>query len=241
MRHRFGMPVLFWVLVSGSTSASVASLETCPDCDFSLVYDARVGIFEAGTMTAQLVRDTNEYQLFGALETSGPISRFISWRGRYAAKGILIDKQPETHTYLLFEEYPDDDELEVVMTHKGSTHIYERGKEPKVTLSPEGIDVMSALILMPNCRDDLLVHDGEDTYTLKLVGEKSDQHIRQGRNHYSGLTHLCKYRFVYESGHVRKIDIWLATVGNDVVPARIRIRVPVLPDGLLKLRIDQVM
>ena len=204
---------------------------------WELRYDTRVAWLDAGELTAAFRQFGDRYELVGMVATSGMMDRFFRWRGTFAATGRMIEGFPRTTAYLLFEE--DDDGREVLLATDAITTIHATNRDSKERAAPPGSDLMSVLFLAPHCLPEAEVHDGEDAYGL-LVGT-AEVALRQPPPYYSGQTTRCDYRFRYEDGGTRRISLWLAALSaasrasSKRLPVRIRVRVPLLPDVLLRL------
>ena len=206
--------------------------------EFSLIYDGRVGPIKVGILEAHLVIKGPSYELDGKITGAGPIARLLDWKGEFAAKGVFEQGNPVTTAYLLMEldEKDGEEERKTILIYDSTVVITETGKPRVEREKPRGDDMMTAIFANSECRDEMLVHDGEDPFVIKLWKQKNDQKLRQGKNYYSGLAEMCRYKFIYDENEVRKVDIWLAEIQGRKVPVRLAFRIPVIPDGVFKLR-----
>ena len=165
------------------------------------------------------------------------MNRFFRWQGRFAATGRFVDGYPVTDAYLLLED--DGETREVLLAFQDKTTIHATDRESEEVERPPGSDLMSATFLAPHClADGTIVHDGEDTYRVDLLSSSSSR-LQGGPNSYAGPARRCAYRFYEDGRSARRITVWTAEVDGREVPVRIRIRVPVFPDGVLRLRLDR--
>lgn len=202
-----------------------------------LRYDAQVAWIRAGTVDLAIERDGEGYELSGMVATSGAMNRFFRWQGRFAATGRFVDGYPVTSAYLLLED--DGETREVLLAFRDKTTIHATDRESEEVRQPPGSDLMSATFLAPHClADGTIVHDGEDTYRVELLAA-SESRLQGGPQTYSGPARRCAYRFLEDGRRARRITVWTAAVDGRDVPVRIRIRVPVFPDGVLRLRLDR--
>ena len=217
------------------------SLDDYYDYSVSLHYDGRLGPIRVGTIEADLSIKNDIYELEGSITGAGPIKRLLKWQGEFASKGVFEEGRPVTQAYLLLEREENKGKVErkTVLVHGSTTYISETGKPRVEKPRPEGIDMMSAIFANSQCADEMVVYDGEDPFVIKLKSRDSNKKLRQGRKYFSGETELCRYEFIYDEDEVRKVDIWIAEIQGRGVPVRIRIRVPVIPDGVFKLRMPQ--
>ena len=199
-----------------------------------LRYDAQVAWFHAGTIEMKFKEEANRYGLSGAVTTSGATNRLFKWRGQFAATGSFVEGFPTTKAYLLIED--DGEKREVLLAFGDKTTILATDDEVEELPAPPGSDLMSVIFLAPHCFAETTVHDGEDAY--RVVPERSsERNLRQRADYYSGPARRCDYRFRYVDGSTRRVSIWLAVTGEPRFPVRIQIRVPFLPDGILRLRV----
>lgn len=199
----------------------------------ALVYDASVGWFEAGTVAVNVETSGANYELHGHVRTSGPIERFFRWRGEFAAVGTFDSELPLSTAYLLIED--KEDERKVTLASGGKTTIHRLAAASKEVAHPRGSDLMSVLFLSGACFDTRWVHDGEDSYRVSLI-RREQMTLDQGDGYASGAAEVCHYDFLYESGDKRRVEVWLTQGDQRQIPAKIRVRVPFRPDGMLKLR-----
>lgn len=203
----------------------------------TLHYDAQVAWIRAGAVDLSIERDGDRYELSGMVATSGAMNRFFRWQGRFAATGRFVDGYPVTNAYLLLED--DGETREVLLAFQDKTTIHATDRESEEVQQPPGSDLMSATFLARHClADGTIVHDGEDTYRVDLLSS-SEGRLHGGPNAYSGPARRCAYRFYEDGRRARRITVWTAAMDGREVPVRIRIRVPVFPDGVLRLRFDR--
>ena len=214
-------------------SAAAQSNASTPDNALHLRYDVRVAWLNAGQLTADLRTHGERYELEGEIATSGVMDRVFKWRGTFAATGRMVQGHPHTTAYLLFEE--DGKGREMVLATRQETTIHATGRASETLPAPQGSDLMSVLFLASHCVAETTAHDGEDVYHVHLA-RAAEQSLRQKEPYYSGSTERCDYRFRYEDGTVRRISLWMADWRQRRLPVRIRIRVPLLPDVVLRLR-----
>lgn len=198
-------------------------------------YDAQVAWFHAGTISMTLDGYGDRYELSGVVSTSGAMNRVFKWRGRFAATGRMVEGFPTTKAYLLLED--DGETREVLLAFGDKTTIHATDDESEELPVPPGSDLMSVMFLAPHCLGETTVHDGEDAY--RIVPERtSERNLNQRSRYYSGPTVRCDYRFRYVDGSTRRVSVWIAENGSRF-PVRVQLRVPFLPDGVLRLRVDR--
>ena len=199
-----------------------------------LHYDAQVAWIKAGTVQLLLREDDDRYELSGMVGTSGAMNRFFRWQGRFAATGRFVDGYPRTDAYLLLED--DGETREVLLAYQDKTTIHATDRDSRELPEPPGSDLMSVTFLAPHCVDDVTAHDGEDTYRITL-SQAAERDLQQRAPHFSGPTTRCDYVFRQIDGRTRRVSLWFAPVNGRPTPVRIRIRVPLFPDGILRLRV----
>ena len=200
----------------------------------NLHYDARVGWLDAGAINIDFAREDDSYELSGSVRVRGAIARLVRWRGWFAATGEFEGDWPRTDAYLLMEERRG--EREVLLSRGGRTVLHGSHRDSEELEGPPGSDIMSVLFLAPHCLDGAVVHDGEDPYRIRLRSSTPVQ-LRERPPWYSGGALRCDYDFRYRDGSVRRVSLWVAELDGESWPVRIRVRVPLRPDGLLRLRV----
>ncbi len=200
-----------------------------------LRYDAQVAWIKAGNIDLSLHRWGDRYELSGAVKTSKAMDRFFKWRGRLAATGHLVDDYPHTEAYLLLTD--NGKNRKMLLAFNNRTTIHGSDRKSREVKQPPGSDLMSVAFLATHCLIDTVVHDGDEVYQLTLE-RATDRYLRQRRPYYSGPSRRCDYRVRYEGGKRRYFSLWVSTRTGRPLPVRLRIRIPLLPDGLLRLRLD---
>ena len=201
----------------------------------NLHYDARVGWLNAGAVNITFAQEGDHYELSGSVRVRGAIAKLIRWRGLFAATGKFDGDWPRTDAYLFMEE--NRGEREVLLSRGGRTVLHGSDRDSEELEGPPGSDIMSVLFLAPHCLDGAVVHDGEDPYRIRLRKSAPVQ-IKQPEPWYSGAGLRCDYDFRYRDGSTRRVSLWVAELRGESWPVRIRVRVPLRPDGLLQLRVD---
>ena len=226
-RHALGRGALF----------AIPLLAALPNGADELHYEAQVAWLDAGDIELSIQRRGDNYELSGTVITSRVVNRLFKWRGTFAAVGRFVDGFPQSEAYLLFAE--DRDDREILLAFDGTTTIHKSDGESEELAAPRGSDLMSVMFLADHCLDETTVHDGEDAYHLVPVRSRPHE-LDQAESFYSGEAQRCDYRFRYVDGSTRRVSVWMAEMDGRRLPVRIQIRVPLLPDGTLRLRIDKV-
>ena len=151
--------------------------------EFSLIYDGRVGPIKVGVLEAHLVIKDQSYELDGQIAGAGPIARLLDWKGEFAAKGVFEESNPITTAYLLMERDEKDEKKErkTIIIYDSTVVISETGKPRIQREKPTGIDMMSAIFANSECRDEMLVHDGEDPFVIKLWKQEARSKASSGQ------------------------------------------------------------
>ena len=179
-------------LMSTSLVASDEEMPTiepiiCQTNELSLSYDIRIGWISAGSMSAKVCMNGDEYGMRGNLRTRGPFERFLRWRGQFAADGAFESSIPQTYKYVVVEENLNKNKKKVVYMDQSGATVYASGKETRHVDAPAGADIMSSLLLSEMCRNTLVVHDGEEPYDINLYDIATGRRITQGSNHFNGI------------------------------------------------------
>ena len=198
-------------------------------------YDTQVAWINAGELVLWLRRNEDLYRLSGQVATSPMMSRFMRWRGHFVATGRFEDGWPHTNAYLLRGDRGDGTETRVLFSFGGRTTIRHPDGEHEEMPQPEGSDFVSVTFLAPHCVAASTLHDGERIYRVANLGQGEDE-LQQRSPYYSGPAERCDYLFK-SSRNTRRVSLWLADWRGHRLPVLIRVRVPLLPDGWLRLRV----
>ena len=198
-------------------------------------YDAEVAWINAGEISMWLGQRGDSYSFSGSVTTSRLMSRFIKWGGVFVATGRMVEGFPHTEAYMLWGG--DGTEDEKLISFAGVTTIQEDG-ETKAVEQPPGSDFMSVTFLAPHCVATTTLHDGEHLYRLLLESQVENVQLNRLPPYYRGPSTRCDYWFSYRDGTTRRISLWMAEWQGRRLPVRVRVRVPLLPDGFLHLRTE---
>ena len=233
----WGLSVLAYLAtLSSSLSASVNSVDVEPSHDGSrFVYEARVGLMVAGELDFSFSRSQQAYGFLGQFLTSKRMSEYYTWTGRFAAQGDWIDERPLTESYLVQSESDDDDYKVVVMDDTRTQILQGRDSEFKVLPKPAGVDLISALLFTPGCFTGDAVHDGEDSYPIRLRNV-SEATLPRRRGFHSGAVTRCNYDITTRRGKERRLRVSMAQVDGFWVATEVRVRLTFFPDPVFRLR-----
>ena len=200
-----------------------------------LTYAASISFLQAGTVTLRRTFGPGGYELVGDVATSAMLRPFYSWTGHFAARGRWTDGEPDSRAYFL-DSTGRKGRRSLLLLNGTVTRLYSSRRGWKELPAPAGVDLMSVLFATTACFHGDTVHDGEDSYPIRLTGEKQER-ISGSDRHYSGPALRCRYEGQDLRGRERKVSIWLATPEgfSTPVPVRIVIAIPRAPDGILQL------
>ena len=199
-----------------------------------LRYDIKVAWIDAGEIAMQLSREGDRYALLGTVATSRLMDRFFKWHGRFVSIGRFEGGFPHTNTYMLWGE--GEKKRETVISSGGATTIQSSDGGTREVPQPPGSDLMAVTFLAPHCLQETTLHDGEHLYRLRLEHSVARESLPQRRHYYSAPSQRCDYRFTYSDGSTRRLSLWIGTWQDRRMPVRLRVRVPLLPDGNVFLR-----
>ena len=204
----------------------------------TLRYDAQVAWISAGTLEISVSRDGDRYEMSGLVATSRAMDRFLRWQGRFAATGRFDGAFPVTDAYLLLED--DGETRQVLLAYRDKTTSHATDRDSEEVPSPPGSDLMSVTFLAPHCLSHgTPVHDGDDLYRIDLVRAEALVPVAGRAEDWREVAvRRCDYRFRKLGRRARRVSIWAGVVNGREVPVRIRVRVPLFPDGVLRLRLD---
>lgn len=202
-----------------------------------LRYDIQVAWIAAGEIAMQLTQNGDRYVLAGTVATSSLMDRFFRWHGRFISIGKFEGGFPRTDAYMLWGEAKN--KRETVFSFGGTTTIESSRGGTEEVPQPPGSDLMAVTFLAPHCLRETTLHDGEDLYRLHLENSVAEERLPQRRHYYSGPSQRCDYRFAYSDGSTRRLSLWMGPWQGRQVPVRVRVRVPLLPDGNVFLRTSE--
>ncbi len=222
--------------LAGPVTASVNDADRpLPAESLRFVYEARVGLLEAGELDFSFSRSQKEYGFLGRFLTSKSMSEYYTWTGRFAAQGDWIDERPLTESYLVQSESADDDYKVVVMDDTYTQILQGRDSEFEVLPKPAGVDLISALLFTRGCFTGDAVHDGEDSYPIRLR-QVSEARLARRRGFHSGDVTRCDYDITTRRGKERRLRVSMAKVDGFWVATEVRVRLTFFPDPVFRLR-----
>ncbi len=220
--------LVFMLTLSAHTYADATATQTYQ-------YDARMAFIKAGELNLQFSRNGDTYEVAGEFKTSRAMSRYYTWNGVFAAVGKWQGSGPVTTAYMARTTSKDED-LKIVLTYPDATRILDSTSgEFKNVEKPGGIDLISALFFSPTCYKGGQVHDGEDTYRLRLRGEREHIYVG-GSDYYAGPVTSCDYLVYDQKNRKRRVIVSLADVLGVIVAVQVRAKIPILPDAVFKLK-----
>jgi len=203
-------------------------------------FDIRMSFVHAGSLESTLSIQDGLYEFSGQMRTSKFIEHFFKWQGSFAAVGEIVDGVPVSQNYLVISDNKTKHIKKIVLKNDDTTTVLRTGSEKKKIEAPIGLDLISALLLLDDCEDEIKVHDGEEAYHLFLDAEKTrETKLRLGDDYYSGDAVVCTYQFEYKRNVVRRFNIWLANVEDEMQPVRIQLRFPFRPSVVMSMRTDK--
>ena len=201
----------------------------------NFTYDAKMAFLKAGELNLALSRHGQAYEVSGQFQTSRAMSAYYTWNGIFAAVGRWEPGGPVTTAYMA-QTTGKDEELKIVLTYEDGARVLDGSDgQFEETPKPGGIDLISALFFSPGCYAGGAVHDGEDTYQLKLRGERTHKY-NGGRGYYKGEVVSCDYHVLDHKQRKRRVIVSLAEVDGVKVAVQVRAKIPVLPDAIFRLR-----
>lgn len=202
-----------------------------------LTYTASISFIQAGSVSMQRTIGADGYELVGDVATSAMLKPFYSWTGHFAASGRWDEGEPDSEAYFL-DSTGRKGRRSLLLLNADVTRMYRSSRGWKELQAPAGVDLMSVLFANTGCFHGDVVHDGEDSYPIRLTGEKQDR-INAGSRFYSGSALRCRYQGQDLRGRKRKVSVWLATPAgySTPVPVRIVIAIPRAPNGILQLEV----
>ena len=203
--------------------------------EYSLIYKVRVAFLDAGDLSFQLLKSRNEYSFLGRFETSGVINRYYSWKGDFAAIGLLVSNLPKMTRYYS-KSVSKDHDLKVVILKSDSVRILEAELDEVESLTrPRGDDLLSALFFSPKCYTGDYMNDGQDVFEVDLL-KTSKNKLKQSEPYRSIERIRCLYKVRDYNGRTRKVTVTIDETEQGFFAKQVRIKVPLLPDILFELQ-----
>jgi hypothetical protein len=204
-----------------------------------LTYAASISFLQAGTISMRRSFGPDGYELVGDVATSAMLKPLYSWTGHFAAHGRWDSGEPESRAYFL-DSTGRKGRRSLLLLNGDVTRLYSSRRGWKELPAPDGVDLMSVLFANTGCFHGDTVHDGEDSYRIRLTGQKQDR-LSASSRYYSGPALRCHYEGQDLRGRERDVTVWLATpIGFSApVPVRIVVAIPRAPDGILQLELGQ--
>lgn len=199
-------------------------------------YDARMAFLKAGELLLELNRHGHQYSVAGEFQTSRAMSAYYTWNGVFAAVGHWNNKGPVTTAYMAQTSGKDEDLKIALTTEKGARLLEGEDGDFEDIDKPEGIDLISAIFFHPGCYRGGQVHDGEDSYQLKLRRENAHG-FNGGRNYFRGQVTSCDYDVIDYKDRKRRVIVYLADVDGNQVAVQVRVKIPILPDAIFRLKV----
>lgn len=200
-------------------------------------YEARMAMINAGILSLELGRQQGIYEVLGQFNTSRAMNKYYSWNGLFAARGDWQNGRPQTKAYLTRSKSSDDGYKVVIYTPKETRRLRKASEVFETRDKPEGVDLITALFISPDCFQGSRVHDGEDDYEIQLLKRKIKT-VNATPRYYSGPGIQCDYQVRDNKGRKRRIQIVLADINGKTVAAAASIKIPLLPDPAFRLLVS---
>lgn len=227
-------------LLASSASVLASTLPTAANSpplpqSASFAYEARMGPIIAGDLDLSVFRSNERYGLLGRFLTSQSLNAYYNWEGTFAASGIWIDQRPQTRSYLVRSESKDDDYKVVIMDEVHTQLLEGRDAGFETLPKPSGTDLISGLMFTPQCYTGAFVHDGEDSYPIRLVKTGRGK-LSKRRGFFSGAVTRCDYEITTRRGKKRRLRVSMTQHSGMWVAAEVRVRLAFFPDPVFRLR-----
>ena len=146
-----------------------------------------------------------------------------------------MDERITTDAYLTISSSSDDPIRLVVYTPDEVRVLDDNQEEVESRDIPKGSDLISALFFVQGCYDQPYVNDGEDHYPIKLKTSWTSR-VNMGLGFYEGEVINCRYRVADRKGRRRTVEVAMANTEVGWRAVRVQIKIPMLPDPVLRLR-----
>ena len=214
---------------------SFAPISVAENADQKLIYSARMAMLNAGDLTLQYVENGSAFEVLGRFKTSKSLSKYYTWNGVFVSKARRVDERITTDAYLTISSSSDDPIRLVVYTPDEVRVLDDNQEEVESRDIPKGSDLISALFFVQGCYDQPYVNDGEDHYPIKLKTSWTSR-VNMGLGFYEGEVINCRYRVADRKGRRRTVEVAMANTEVGWRAVRVQIKIPMLPDPVLRLR-----
>ena len=167
-------------------------------------YQAYIAGVKAGRATIHVDRNQDSYTVSGSAKAEGLVDARGSWHTRFVATGKVVEGVAELTQYRYVEK--GDHKRRDVTVRDGELRVIKNGKERPLRPAFPGVDVLTALYIEPNCRQEQQLHSGRHYYALKRIGQDPE---------------ICRYHVTDEDGDTYKADIVYTERENLTVPLSI--------------------
>ncbi len=134
-----------------------------------LRYDAYVGPAHAGVIKVQLEVDQQAYSVYGQARSKGLVEMIKDTRGWFSARGRMEGGEPQLDVYEYFQK--DNSKERFVSVAGGQLRYVKDGKtRPAAPVHP-GLDLVTALWVVGDCRALSQVHTGRSAYAFRFIDQ----------------------------------------------------------------------
>lgn len=202
-----------------------------------LRYQANISFINAGQVEMERYFYPDRYELVGDVTTSAVLKPFLTWSGHFAALGRQSANGIESLGYFL-DSIGRKDRRAVTLVHSDLMVRYRAKHGWRDGVAPIGTDMMSVLFASTRCFDGDSVHDGEDSYPIRLRNQQTDR-LRLGTGYYSGSSTRCDYQGEDLKGRRRDVTVWIARLPAypNPVAVKVEVDIPRAPAAVLLLQV----
>ena len=127
-------------------------------------YEAYFAGLRVGSATVVVARDANGYRIDGSAAARGVAAFFSDWRSDFYATGVFAEASPELRTYGFDER--ERNKHRILNLADGIVEVTRNGNARPPTPALDGLDVLTAFFIVPDCWNAQLVHTGRYNYWI---------------------------------------------------------------------------
>ena len=130
----------------------------------TLYYEAFLSGIKVGAATVTVERDGTTYSIRGSAAVQGAAHLFSDWRSVFSVDGIFASGAPELVEYSYLEN--ERKKQRALTLRDGVVEIVRNQKQRPPRPALEGMDVLTAFFIEPDCWAERLLQTGRHSYSL---------------------------------------------------------------------------
>jgi hypothetical protein len=167
-------------------------------------YEASFAGIPVGMASVVVERSVHEYRIEGNAAVRGVAAVFSDWQSEFHAVGVFIAAKPKLASYGFHEK--ERNKTRVLTLSNGVVAITRNGTERPARPVPDGLDVLTAFFVAPQCWPRKLLHTGR--YNYRIDGNRSAERNR------------CTFRVEDDDGDISRVHMEFEEHLGMTIPTR---------------------